>query len=178
MTTTDKIATAHQSRTAHMTKTIDRQAIDLHAATSTSLCGRARDERGIALLSVLGVLAIMLVLASLMATSSQTEAKLSGVTQQTALAFAAADAGLEFALADVNNWTQLGTRCTDLKTAGLAMDGDVCVKFNRMSAPPVAVKVSALKFSAFYFDVTSTGTALAGASSSVAMEAARLGPAQ
>lgn len=151
-----------------------RAAADLHVAGARL----ARDQRGIALVSVLCILAVMLVLASLMATSSQTEAKLSGASQQSARAFAAADAGLEFALADVNNWVQLGTRCTDLKTAGLAMDGDVCVIFNRMAPPPVAVKVSALKFAAFVFDVSSTGTASANASSSVAMEAARLGPAQ
>jgi len=158
-------------------RTRDGQTSTLHASPG-SLSGRLRDERGIALMSVLGVLAIMLVLASLMATSSQTEAKLSGLTNQSARAFAAADAGLEFALGDVNNWTQLATRCTDLKTAGLAMDGNVCVTFSRQSAPPVAVKVSALKFSAFVFDVTSVGTALPSGSSRVAMEAARLGPAQ
>ena len=144
-----------------------------------SLRARAGDESGIALLSVLGVLAIMLVLASLMATSSQTEARLSGVGQQSAKAFAAADAGLGFALADVNNWTQLGTRCTDLNTAGLTnIEGDVCVTYTRTAPPPLKVKVSALHFSAFVFDVASTGTAVPNATSSLAMEAARLGPAQ
>ncbi len=129
-------------------------------------------------MSVLGILAVMLVLASLMATSSQTEAKLSGTSEQRARAFAAADAGLEYALADGNNWIQLGQRCTDLKAAGLAVDGGVCVQYTFQSPPPVSLQVSALRFVAFHFDVDSTGTAAASASSSLEMEATRLGPAQ
>ena len=142
-------------------------------------CARAGGEHGIALLCVLGVLSMMLVLASLMATSSTTEARLSGVGRQSARAFAAADAGLAVALADLANWTQLGTRCTTLTDAGLTdIKGNVCVTYSRSGPPPLKVKVSALHFTAFIFDVMAVGNAEAGAVSSVAMEATRLGPAQ
>jgi hypothetical protein len=150
-----------------------------HDEHTTAAWQRVRDERGIALLSVLGVLAVMLVLASLMATSSQTEARLSGVGEQSARAFAAADAGLGYALSDPANWTQLGKRCTDLKTAGMTdIPGNVCVIYNRTGPPPVKVKVSAVHFSAFIFDVSAVGTAQTNATTNLAMEAARLGPAQ
>jgi hypothetical protein len=135
-------------------------------------------ERGIALLSVLGLLAVLLVLGSMVATSSRFEAALSGTSKQGARAFAAADAGLGYALGDADNFVQLATRCTDLASTGVPVTGDVCVAFSHEAPPPPEIRVSALKFKAFHFDMTSTGTAPPSARSSLGMEAARLGPEQ
>lgn len=135
-----------------------------------------RNERGIALLSVLGILAVLLVLGALVAGSSRTETTLSGIGRFSARAFAAADAGLGLALGDAENFVQLGTRCTDIEDAGLSAKGDVCVVFDHEGPPPVEIKVSVTKFTAFHFDLDATGTAETNASSSLEMEAARLGP--
>ena len=146
------------------------------------------DERGIALLSVLGLLAVLLVLGSLVATSSRFEAALSGTSKQSARAFAAADAGLGYALGDADNFVQLGKgaciggadpgRYTDLTAAGLPITADVCVRFQYETVPPPEIRVSALRFKAFHFDMDATGTAPANAESDLDMEAARLGPEQ
>jgi hypothetical protein len=143
----------------------------------------ARKQDGIALLSVLGILSVLLVLGSLVAGSSRMESALSGTAKRSARAFAAADAGLNVGLGDANNFVQLGERCTNLKNAGIVttgekVQGDVCVQYQYQAAPPPSVKVSALKFVAFHFDIDATGTAETGATSSLRMEAARLGPAQ
>ncbi len=136
------------------------------------------NQRGVALLSVLGLLAVLLVLGSLVANSSRMESALSGTLGQGARAFEAADAGLNLALGDAQNFVQLATRCTDLETAVLAIAGDVCVQFDHEGPPPPTIKVSALRFKAFFFDMDATGTAAVNAASSLEMEAARLGPAQ
>ena len=62
------------------------------------------NERGIALLTVLGLLSVLLVLASLVAGSSRMEAALSGLGKVSARAFAAAEAGLNYGIGDVNNF--------------------------------------------------------------------------
>lgn len=148
----------------------------------------SRNQRGIALLSVLGLLAVLLVLGSLVAGSSRIEAVLAGTSKQSAKAFAAADAGLGFALGDADNFVQLGTgacvgganpgRYTDLHTAGLPVTGTVCVRYQYQAPPPVEIHVSALRFKGFYFDMGATGTAPVSATSSLDMQATRLGPAQ
>ena len=135
-----------------------------------------RNEKGIALLSVLGVLAVLLVLGAMVAGSSRTETALSGIGRFSARAFNAADAGLGLALGDANNFVQLATRCTDLYDAGLGTNADVCVRFDHEGPPPIDIKVSVTKFTAFHFDMDSTGTAETNASASLEMEAARLGP--
>jgi hypothetical protein len=147
-----------------------------------------RDERGIALLSVLGVLAVLLVLASLVAGSSRIESALSGSSKWSASAFAAADAGLNFALGDADNFIDPGFTCnpanprhTDLAgvfTPAVDIAGIVDVCFQFEGPPPPVIKVSAIKFKAFHFDVDSTGNGPVNASSSLEMEAVRLGPAQ
>jgi Tfp pilus assembly protein PilX len=135
-------------------------------------------DRGIALLSVLGILAVMLVLGAMIASGSRVESALSGTTNRRARAFAAADAGLAYGLADANNFVQLGTRCTDLQTAGVTIAANVCVKYASESPPPASIRVSALRFKAFNFAMDSTGSAPNDAKSDLEMEAARLGPAQ
>jgi Tfp pilus assembly protein PilX len=146
------------------------------------LAGRARSarrgERGIALLSVIGVLAVLLVLGAMVASGSRVESVLAGVSNQKARAFAAADAGLGYGLADSNNFVQLGTRCTDLQEAGITIAADVCVKYDHEGPPPTSIRVSALRFKAFHFNMDSTGEAPTDAKSALEMEAARLGPAQ
>lgn len=137
-----------------------------------------RDERGIALLSIIGLLAILLVLSAMVASGSRVESVLAGASNQKARAFAAADAGLGYGLADANNFVQLGTRCTDLQAAGMTIAGNVCVKYDHEGPPPTSVRVSALRFKAFHFDMDSTGQAPTEAKSALEMEAARLGPAQ
>jgi len=143
------------------------------------------DERGVALLSVLGVLAVLLVLGSLVAGSSRIESALSGSSKYSAAAFAAADAGLNYALGDANNFIDPTFTCTphvprqtSLGGAGLGIAGDVDVCFTFEGPPPPVIKVSAIKFKAFHFDVDSTGAGPVNASSSLEMEAVRLGPAQ
>jgi hypothetical protein len=144
-----------------------------------------RDERGIALLSVLGVLSVLLVLGALVAGSSRIESALSGSSKWSASAFAAADAGLNFALGDADNFIDPGFTCnpanarhSDLVAAGLGIPGVVDVCFQFEGPPPPVIKVSAIKFKAFHFDVDSTGNGPVNASSSLEMEAVRLGPAQ
>lgn len=139
------------------------------------------NERGIALLSVLGLLTVLLVLASLVAGSSRLEMALSGTARQTERAFAAADGGLGLALGDADNFVQLGPppgRCTDLQTAGLPITGNVCVRYTYEAPPPAEIHVSALRFKAFHFNMDSVGTAATNARRDLDMEAARLGPAQ
>lgn len=147
------------------------------------------NERGIALLTVLAVLAMLLVLSSLVAGSARVESTLSGVSRQGERAFAAADAGLGLALGDANNFVQLlastNTPCgfcglctADLHAVGLPVTGNVCATFRYEAPPPIEIHVSALRFKGFYFEVEGTGTAATNASSTLDMMATRLGPAQ
>lgn len=158
----------------------------------------ASNQRGIALLTVLGLLAMLLVLAAVVADSSRMEAALSGVGKDSARAFSAAEAGLDYGLSDVNNFTSansltktcsVSATClasapppcfneTDLTTAGLALSGYVRVCFNREGPPPTSIKVSALRFKAFHFDLDSRGNVPPNGASFLQMEAARLGPSQ
>ena len=142
------------------------------------------NDRGIALLSVLGVLSILLVLATLVAGSSRMESAMSGTSKSSAIAFAAADAGLNYALGDVDNFIDPSFSCTPpvprqthLDAAGIDISGDVDVCFLFEGPPPPVIKVSAIKFKAFHFDVDATGNGPVNASSSLEMEAVRLGPA-
>jgi hypothetical protein len=139
-------------------------------------------ERGIALLSVLGVLAVLLVLGSLVAGSSRIESALTGTSRFSARAFAAADAGLNYALGDADNFIDTTFTCdpsnpraTDLYVVGLGIHGDVDVCYQYEGPPPTAIKISAKKFSAFHFDVAATGEGPVDASSSLEMEVARIG---
>jgi len=140
------------------------------------------DQRGIALLSVLGVLAVLLVLASLVAGSSRIESALSGSAKFSARAFAAADAGLNYALGDVENFIDTGFTCdppnprhSDLGAAGVGVESEVDACFSFEGPPPPSIKVSALKFRAFHFDVAAEGAGPAGAQSNLEMEVARIG---
>lgn len=139
-------------------------------------------ERGIALLSVLGVLAVLLVLGSLVAGSSRIESALTGSSRFSARAFAAADAGLNYALGDADNFIDTTFTCNpsnprsaDLYAAGLGIQGDVDVCYEFESPPPPAIKISAKNFSAFHFDVAATGEGQVDASASLEMEVARIG---
>lgn len=158
-----------------------------------------RNQRGIALLAVLGLLSTLLVLASLMAGSSRIETALAGIGKESARAFAAAEAGLDFGLGDVDNFVSANSlnltcstvnascptppcfRETNLNSAGLFTApytaGFVRVCFDREGPPPTSIKVSALKFKAFHFDLDSEGTTNTSGASFLQMEAARLGPA-
>lgn len=157
------------------------------------------NERGIALLTVLGLLSMLLVLASLAAGSSRMEAALSGVGKESARAFAAAEAGLAYGIGDVDNFVSADSlsltcvtptagcaappcfRTTDLTTAGVFTSpkttGDVKVCFDHEGPPPTSIKVSALRFRAFHFDLDARGNKkTANAPALLQMEAARLGP--
>lgn len=158
------------------------------------------NQRGIALLTVLGLLSILLILASLVAGSSRMEAALSGINKESTRAFAAAEAGLNYGIGDVENFvgaTSLTKTCTtavagcmappcfnttNLTTAGVfsgsQTSGTVKVCFDREGPPPTSIKVSALRFKAFHFDLDAQGTANPNGSSFLQMQAARLGPAQ
>ncbi len=156
-----------------------------------------RDQRGIALLTVLGLLSMLLVLAALVAGSARMEAALSGLGKDSARAFAAAEAGLNYGVSDVDNFVSANSltltcctppscaytyRETDLVTAGLfaapQTTGYVRVCFDHEGPPPTSIKVSALRFKAFHFDLDARGNANPNGSSFLQMEAARLGPAQ
>jgi Tfp pilus assembly protein PilX len=153
------------------------------------------NQRGIALLAVLGLMSVLLVLASLVAGSSRMETALSGLGKESARAFAAAEAGLNYGLGDVDNFVSVDSldkgccetaactydpRITNLSTAGLFTDtrttGVVNVCFDREGPPPTTIKVSALKFKAFHFDLDARGNANPNGTSYLQMEAARLGP--
>jgi Tfp pilus assembly protein PilX len=164
------------------------------------------NQRGIALLSVLGLLSVLLVLASIVAGSSRMEAALSGLSKESARAFAAAEAGLNYGLQDVDNFVStdsLSNTCvvsatcatapvddlpacyreTNLVAAGLfttanKATGFVRACFDHEGPPPTSIKVSALRFKAFHFDLDSRGNAVPTGTSKLQMEAARLGPAQ
>lgn len=158
------------------------------------------NQRGIALLSVLGLLSVLLILASLAAGSSRMETALSGISKESARAFAAAEAGLNYGLQDVDNFVaanSLNLTCavsatcatapcyreTNLVSAGLfstanKSSGYVRACFDYVGPPPTSIKVSALRFQAFHFDLDARGNALPTGSSYLQMEAARLGPAQ
>lgn len=150
-----------------------------------------RDERGIALLSVLAILAMLLILGSVVAGSARFDSTFAGVSRQSERAFAAADAGLGLALGDADNFvdptcmTRACGRTTDLAAAGLPVAGTVAVwcppqgsSGTCAAPPPVQIHVSALKFKAFFFEVAATGTAANNASSSLDLSATRLAPAQ
>ena len=147
----------------------------------------APGERGIALLSVLGLLAVLLVLGSLVATSSRFEAALSGTSKQSARALAAADAGLGYALGDADNFVSPDAwpctvppgRPTDVPLTDVpAVTSDVRVCYLYDAPPPPEIRVSALRFRAFHFQMDATGTAPPNAESNLGMEAARPGPEQ
>ena len=157
-----------------------------------------RNQRGIALLTVLGLLSVLLVLASLVANSSRMEAALSGIGKESARAFAAAEAGLNYGVGDVNNFVSANSlnltcntsatclttppcyRETNMTTAGLfttaQTTGYVRVCFDHEGPPPTSIKVSAIRFSAFHFDLDARGNANPNGVSFLQMEAARLGP--
>jgi len=152
-----------------------------------------RNQRGIALLTVLGLLSLLLVLASLVAGSSRMEAALSGIGKESARAFNAAEAGINYGLGDLDNFVAVNSlaltcnpaytyRETNLTTAGLfttaQTTGYVRVCFDHEGPPPTSIKVSALRFKAFHFDLDSRGNAVPNGSAFLQMEAARLGPAQ
>ena len=149
------------------------------------------NQRGIALLTVLGLLSMLLVLASLVANSSRMEAALSGIGKESARAFAAAEAGLNYGIGDVDNFVSANSlaltcnpaytyRETNLTTAGLfttaQTTGYVRVCFDHEGPPPTTIKVSAIRFSAFHFDLDARGNANPNGVSFLQMEAARLGP--
>ena len=149
-----------------------------------------RNQRGIALFTVLGLLAVLLILASLAAGASRIESALTGSERRSAQAFHAADAGLGYALGDADNFTDptkccLSATCnpaqprhTGLATdAALPVSGDVWSCFQYEAPPPIEIHVSALKFKGFYFDVSAAGTATNNAKSNLDMQATRLGPA-
>ena len=144
-----------------------------------------KNERGIALFTVLGLLSVLLILASLVASSSRVESTLTGSERRSAQAFHAADAGLGYALGDANNFIDPTKTCspsvpihTDLHAdAGLPVTGDVWSCFKYEAPPPIEIHVSALKFKGFYFDVSAAGTATNNAKSNLDMTATRLGPA-
>jgi len=157
------------------------------------------NQRGIALLTVLGLLSVLLILASLVAGSSRNEATLSGLGKESARAFAASEAGLNYGLNDVNNFVSANstTKCcpgstetscapagtasynaTDLAAAGLGVTGYVRVCFDHQGPPPTSIKVSALRFKAFHFDLDSQGKTSTNGASYLEMEAARLGPSE
>lgn len=143
------------------------------------------NDRGIALLTVLGLLAVLLVLASLVAGSSRVESALSGTSRRSMQAFQAADGGLGYALGDADNFVDLAQTCNpplavphSLTAAGLPFTGSFTSCFKYEAPPPIEIHVSALKFKGFYFDVSATGTAATNATSALDMMATRLGPAQ
>jgi hypothetical protein len=157
------------------------------------------NQRGIALLTVLGLLSMLLVLASLVAGSSRMETALSGIGKDGARAFAAAEAALNYGLGDVDNFvsaSSLDLTCTTATAAcgappcfrttnvtsqvfsGTTNSGEVKVCFDHEGPPPTSIKVSALRFKAFHFDLDSRGNAIPNGTSALQMEAARLGPAQ
>jgi hypothetical protein len=144
-----------------------------------------RNERGIALFTVLGLLSVLLILASLVASASRIESALTGSERRSAQAFHAADAGLGYALGDSDNFIDPTKTCTpslprhtNLSTdAGLPVTGDVWSCFQYEAPPPIEIHVSALKFKGFYFDVSAAGTATNNAKSNLDMQATRLGPA-
>ena len=144
-----------------------------------------RNERGIALFTVLGLLSVLLILASLAAGASRIESALTGSERRSAQAFHAADAGLGYALGDPDNFTDPTKTCspslprhTNLATdAHLPVTGDVWSCFQYEAPPPIEIHVSALKFKGFYFDVKGAGTATDNAQSNLDMQATRLGPA-
>jgi hypothetical protein len=144
-----------------------------------------KNERGIALFTVLGLLSVLLILAALVANSSRVESALTGSERRSAQAFHAADAGLGYALGDANNFIDPTRTCspplplhTDLQAdAGLPVTGDVWSCFQYEAPPPIEIHVSALKFKGFYFDVSAAGTATNNAKSNLDMQATRLGPA-
>jgi hypothetical protein len=156
------------------------------------------NQRGIALLTVLGLLSVLLVLASLVAGSSRMEAALSGIGKESARAFSAAESGLNYGLGDVDNFVSANSlsltccapgtcaytyRETNLVTVGLfttpdKMSGYVRACFDHEGPPPTSIRVSALRFKAFHFDLDARGNALPTGSSFLQMQAARLGPAQ
>ena len=146
-------------------------------------------QRGIALFTVLGLLSILLILGSLVAGTARIESALSGTERRSAQAFHAADAGLGYALGDADNFIDPSKCClsatcnpalprhTNLASdAGLPVTGDVWSCFEYEAPPPIEIKVSALKFKGFYFDVSAAGTALTNATANLDMEATRLGP--
>lgn len=156
-----------------------------------------RNDKGIALITVLGLLSMLLVLASLVANSSRMEEALSGIGKESARAFAAAEAGLNYGLGDVTNFVSANSlnltcnvsptcatapcyREVDLTAAGIFVTsrttGFVRACFDHEGPPPTSIKVSALKFSAFHFDLDSRGNAIPNGRSFLQMEAARLGP--
>jgi hypothetical protein len=160
------------------------------------------NQRGIALLSVLGLLSVLLVLASLVAGSSRMEAALSGISKESSRAFAAAEAGLNYGLQDVDNFVSsdsltktcgVSATCSasnvpcyreaNLVSVGLfttanKASGYVRSCFDHEGPPPTSIKVSALRFKAFHFDLDARGNAVPTGSSFLQMEAARLGPSQ
>ena len=73
-------------------------------------------------------------------------------------------------------------RETDLNAAALFtapyLTGYVRVCFDHEGPPPTSIKVSALRFKAFHFDLDARGNANPSGSSFLQMEAARLGPSQ
>jgi hypothetical protein len=128
------------------------------------------------------------------------EAALSGINKESARAFAAAEAGLNYGLGDVENFVatnSLALTCVASPTCGASdapcyretnlnsvgvfsapqTTGFVRVCFDREGPPPTSIKVSALKFKAFHFDLDAEGHANPFGTSELQMEAARLGPA-
>ncbi len=141
-----------------------------------------RSEKGIALLSTLGILAALLVLAAVITNSTRYESVFASLRKQSALAFNAAEAGLSVALTDPNNFLVPGTcadvapRTVDLASQGLSVSGTVRASCDREGALPAGLKIGVrTDLIGFFFRLRSIGTYPPDAQASLEMEAGRLG---
>jgi len=141
-----------------------------------------KNERGIVLLSTLGILAALLVMGAVMANSTRYQSLFAVLRKQSALAFSAAESGLSYALTDSTNFLVPGAcgdvppRTTDLASQGLSASGTVRATCNREGALPAGLKIGVrTNLIAFYFRLRAVGTAPPDAQSQLEMEAGRLG---
>ena len=142
-----------------------------------------RNERGIAIPTVLVCLVALTALGLAMTLSTQGEVAISGAQQRSLQAFHAADGGINYSLGLPTNFDDPSdTAAYRVDTVyGLPFKATVGVAFlSPVRLPPPGLRVSALKVASFHFRLTSTGEAPAPvglvSSTSLEMEASKLGP--
>ncbi len=143
-----------------------------------------RDQRGIALPTVLVALVALSALALVMTISSRNELAVSGAETRSLRTLEAADAGLNYSLGIASNFADPSSKpLVDLRAQGLPFDGSMLVTYiPPRRLPPPGIRVSALKVSSYLFQLNSEGQVKASSVSEppsitrLEMEASKLGP--
>ncbi len=127
------------------------------------------NEKGIALVLVLMMMLLLSVLGTTIYTTSSTEIRISRNNRFMNEAFYAAERGVEYAQADANIYSVIGTGTASVPATGVNLasgntDVTGTVNFLATGNPPRGSGVDITEFQANYFLINTTGTTLSNTS--------------